>query len=120
MSATNVDARTTSRVVTPKILRKRFVNKPCFDVICAYAPLRIEDTMLLEDFGDNRDSRVYRVGDHKNKSLWCILCDTGSEVTNDTSVDLKEIISDIDKKAFLATWSFQIAHICIYAIPCHL
>jgi len=32
-------------------------------------PLGVEDTMLLEDFGDNWDGGVDRVGNHKNESL---------------------------------------------------
>lgn len=65
--------------------------------------------MLLEDLGDNRDSRVDRVGDHKNKCLRCILCYASGEVTNDASVNLEKIISGA------ATLVAYIVHIYAYS-----
>lgn len=51
-------------------------------------PLRIEDVVLLEHFGDNWNGRVYRVRNHKNESLRAGLGNLCGEITNDASVDL--------------------------------
>ena len=51
-------------------------------------PLWIEGTMLLQDLGDNWNSRVYRVRDHKNESLRARFGDPGGKITDDASVDL--------------------------------
>jgi hypothetical protein len=89
-SATKVEARTTSRVVTPKSLnrgsaRVTRVNKHGHPTV----PLRVEDTVFLEDFGDNWNRRVYRVRNHENEGLGTTLGDPGGEITNNTSVDLR-------------------------------
>lgn len=51
-------------------------------------PLGIEDTVLLEDFSDNWNSRVDRVRNHENESLGTVHGDPGSKIANDTGVDL--------------------------------
>jgi hypothetical protein len=51
-------------------------------------PLRVEDTMLFEDFGDDWNCGVYRVGNHKNESLGAGLGNLCGEIANDTGVDL--------------------------------
>ena len=51
-------------------------------------PLWIEDTVLLQDFRHNWNSRVYRVRNHKNESLRARFGDAGCKITDDASVDL--------------------------------
>ena len=51
-------------------------------------PLGIEDTVLLEDFGDDWNGRIYRVRNHKDESLGAGLGNPSGEITNNTSVDL--------------------------------
>lgn len=51
-------------------------------------PLRIEDTVLLENFCDNWDGGVYRVRNHENKSLRAVQSDPCGKIANDTGVDL--------------------------------
>ena len=51
-------------------------------------PLRIKDTMFLEDLGDDWNGRVDRVRNHKDESLGAGQGDPCSEIANDTSVDL--------------------------------
>ena len=55
-------------------------------------PLRVEDTMLLEDFDNDGDCRVHGVRDDKNKSLWCIFRDPRGKVTNNPSVYLTRLL----------------------------
>ena len=52
-------------------------------------PPRIEDTVLLEDFGDNWNGRIDRVRNHENESLRAVQGDPGCKITNDTGVDLR-------------------------------
>lgn len=54
------------------------------------SPLRIENTLLLENLGDNGDGGIYWVGDDKDESLGCALGDADGKVTYDTCVDLAE------------------------------
>ena len=90
ISATKVEARTTSNVVTPNSLAwRRGVN------FCPYAqkqgfgiPLGIENTVLLENLGNNGHSRVDRVGNDKNESFRSSRCDASCQVTDDARVDL--------------------------------
>jgi hypothetical protein len=51
-------------------------------------PLRVEDTVLLEDFGDNWNGGVYRVGNHKDESLGAGQGDSSGKISDDTSIDL--------------------------------
>jgi len=48
---------------------------------------------LLENLSNNRDSRVNGVGDDTHESLRGKLGSSNSEITNDTSIDLEEIIT---------------------------
>ena len=51
-------------------------------------PLWIEDTVLLQGLADNWNSRVYRVGNHKNESLRARFGNPGGKITDDASIDL--------------------------------
>ena len=51
-------------------------------------PLRIEDTMLLENFGDDWNGRIDWVRNNENEGLRASQGDPGSKITNYTSVDL--------------------------------
>lgn len=51
-------------------------------------PFRIEDTMLPEDFSNNRNGRVHRIRNHENEGSRACLGDPDSEITNNTGVDL--------------------------------
>jgi len=51
-------------------------------------PLRIEDTMLLENFGDDWNGRIDRVRNDENEGLRAGQGDPGSKITNYVSVDL--------------------------------
>jgi len=53
-------------------------------------PLRIEDTVLLEDFGDNWNGRVDRVRNHENEGSRAGQGDPSSKITNDAGVDLAD------------------------------
>ena len=88
-SATKVEARTTSSVVTPKSLKQGSVRITHVIMgVCPIAPLRVENTVLFEDFGDNWNGGVDRVRDHEDESLWATQGDSGSKIADDTSVDL--------------------------------
>lgn len=49
--------------------------------------------MLLEDFGDDRDSRVDRVGDDAHKCLGCELGSSSSKITDNAGVDFEEVVA---------------------------
>ena len=51
-------------------------------------PLWIEGTVLLQDLGNNWNSRVDRVGNHKNESIRARFGNPGGKITDDASVDL--------------------------------
>ena len=87
-SATNVDARTTSSVVTPNNLIAEVNKDVGFHESHGDILLGVKDLMLLEDLSDNWDSRVYGVRDDKNECLGRCGCNRDCEVTNDASVDL--------------------------------
>lgn len=65
---------------------------------CGYpiAPLRVKDTMLLEDFGDNGDGGVDRIRNHKDESLGAGQGDTSCEVADNASVYLDKGVSNPD------------------------
>lgn len=50
---------------------------------------RIEDTVLLEHLSDDRDGGVHGVRDDEHECLRARSCDTGSQIANDTSIDLR-------------------------------
>jgi len=56
--------------------------------VCQIVPLWVENTVLLEDFGDNWNSGVDRVGYHKDESLGAVQGDSSSKIADDTGVDL--------------------------------
>ena len=89
ISETKVEARTTSRVVTPNRLVNVRQSKGDYRVVI-HLPLGVESTKLLEDLSNDRDGRVDGVGDHKNERIGRALRDAGRQILDDTSVDLEE------------------------------
>jgi hypothetical protein len=88
VSATKVDARTTSNVVTPKILQSTHVEMYMGEVrVCK--PFRVENAILLENFHYDGNSRVDRVGDDQYKRVWCCLSNSSREVTDNSGIDLE-------------------------------
>jgi hypothetical protein len=55
--------------------------------------LRVECVVCLENLGSDGDGRVHRVGDDEDASLGAKLGTSGSQVSDDTGVNLEEIIS---------------------------
>ena len=47
--------------------------------------------MLLEDFGDDWDSRINWVRNHKHESFGCSGSNSGGEIADDSGIDLLEI-----------------------------
>lgn len=86
ISETKVEARTTSRVVTPKRL---ITNEDLYGVCSVlHSPLGVKDTKFLEYFSHNWDGRIDGVRDNKHESLRCGGRDSSSKILDDTSVDL--------------------------------
>ena len=56
---------------------------------CPIVPLRVEDTVFLEDFSNDWDGGVDRVRDHKDESLGATQGDSGSKIADNTSVNLE-------------------------------
>jgi hypothetical protein len=56
-------------------------------------PLGVKDTLLLEDFSEDRDSGVDWVGDDQDKGLGSGLSDGLSQSSADTGVDLMRRLS---------------------------
>lgn len=77
ISDTNVDARTTSSVVTPKILCLKIKNATKSPNPIILAPLGIIRAVFLEHLGNDGDSRVDRIGNDKDKGLGSKRCDPG-------------------------------------------
>ena len=46
--------------------------------------------MLLENFGDDGDGRVYWIRDDEDKCFGSRKCDSGCQITDDPCIDLKE------------------------------
>jgi hypothetical protein len=92
ISATKVEARTTSNVVTPNNLRedKCLINIEGLATAPVCQPLGIKDTMLLEDFGDDWDGGVYWIRDDEDKRFGSRSCDSGCQITDDACIDLQE------------------------------
>ena len=55
--------------------------------------LWIEDIGLLHDFGCNWDSGIDRIRDDKNICLWAMFCNPLDQVTDNTGVDLEEVVA---------------------------
>jgi hypothetical protein len=88
ISATKVEARTTSRVVTPKILLDGGLDTWDRAVVIGHAPLGIKDTVFLEDFDDDGNCGVDWVGNDENECLWGRGCNAGRKIPDDTTVNL--------------------------------
>ena len=58
-----------------------------------YAPLRVENAVLLEDLGDDRHGRVDGVRDDEHERLGGVLGDARSEVAHDACVDLETVLA---------------------------
>ena len=87
-SETKVEARTTSKVVTPKRLRKNKLDDKLTDKNPSRSPFRIKDTVFLKHFRDNRNSRVDRVGDYQHESLWGRVRNFSCQAFYNTRIDL--------------------------------
>jgi hypothetical protein len=57
-------------------------------------PLWIKDTILLENFGDDRDGRVYWIRDDEDERFGSRDCDSCCQITDDACVDLQESVND--------------------------
>lgn len=51
-------------------------------------PFRVKLSVLLEDFADDRDCRVDRIRDHKDKGVWTVFDNALGQTTDNPSVDL--------------------------------
>ena len=86
ISATKVEARTTSRVVTPKRLiyiRMRGIFRDDLTI-----PFRVKHTEFLEDLSKDGDGRVHGVGDDENNGFGSGRSNPSREVLDDPGVDL--------------------------------
>lgn len=80
--------------------------------VCCNLPPGVVNALLLEDLGDDRDGRVDRVRDDKDKSLGRVLGNAYGNVTNDTGVDLCERQS-LSKSPMRSDWMQRhSAHFC--------
>ena len=85
-SATKVEARTTSNVVTPNILSD--------DITCINPlrkenpPLGVVNTMLFEHLRNDGHSRIDRVRNDKHKGLGCDFGNSCCQISHDATIDL--------------------------------
>ena len=89
ISATKVEARTTSRVVTPKRLiyiRMRGIFRDDLTI-----PFRVKHTEFLEDLSEDGDGRVYRVGDDQDEGLGGRGGDSRGKIFDNSGVDLTHV-----------------------------
>ena len=89
ISATKVDARTTSKVVTPKRLNRCWLTGS--RAANTNLPLGIVNTSLLEHLCDNRNGRVNWIRDHEDESLGGSCGDPICKISDDSSVDLGRV-----------------------------
>ena len=89
ISATKVDARTTSKVVTPKRLSRYWLTGSSSADI--NIPIGIVNASLLEHLRDNRNGRVNWVRDHEDECLGSICGDPNCKISDDSSVDLGQV-----------------------------
>ena len=63
---------------------------PNFFCLCPRldSPLRVKYAVALENFCNDRDSGIDRVGDNKNECLGSILCDARGKISDDPCIDL--------------------------------
>jgi hypothetical protein len=92
ISATKVEARTTSNVVTPNSLvwERSGINLPAY---VSEVPSRFEDTLFPEDLSNDGNSRIDWVGDDENKCPGRCCGNTNGEIMNDASIDLLTVSS---------------------------
>lgn len=69
-------------------------------------PLWVVDTLLLENLGDDWDSRVDWVGDDEDEGLWRVLSDTSGDVSDDGGVDLRVWVRLRASEDALRQWTF--------------
>ena len=104
VSATNVDARTTSSVVTPNSLRNTAsISHRRYAAYFCCEPFRIKDAVLFEDFGNNRDCGIDRIRDDKDSSLGTGSRNARGKIAYDPRIDLQittaaSIFDDPEKK----------------------
>lgn len=55
-------------------------------------PFRIKNAMLLENFGNDRDCRVYGIRDHEYERFRRNRSDPSRKVTHDARIDLEKSI----------------------------
>lgn len=91
-SATKVDARTTSNVVTPNSLSKISADLPGTG---ARLPLGVENSSLLEDLSNNGDGRIDRIRNNENKCFGSCRRNTNGQIMDDTSIDLLTVRSPV-------------------------
>jgi hemin uptake protein HemP len=89
ISATKVDARTTSKVVTPKRLSRCWLTGS--RATDTNLPLGIINTGLLEHLCDNRNGRINWVRDHEDECLGSSCGDPICKISDDSSVDLGQV-----------------------------
>lgn len=66
--------------------------------------------MLLEDFGDDWDSRINWVRNHKHESLRCGGGNSSGEIADDSGIDLSEIGESGEARP-------SVFHVFEYSIP---
>jgi hypothetical protein len=108
VSATKVDARTTSKVVTPNILQSIHVEMYMGEVpVCE--PFRVENAILLENLCYDGNGRVDRVGNDQYNCFWCCLGNSSGEVTDNSGIDLDgenvDRVSVGDEGMHALTWN---------------
>lgn len=94
-SPTKVEARTTSRVVTPKILLLSQAIKLAFPcVMKGPIPLGVIDTEFFEYLSNNGNGRVHGVGDDEDECLGRSGRDPSGKILDNSSIDLPRTQSD--------------------------
>ena len=63
------------------------------DLVTRYIPLGVEDTLLLEDLGEDGDGRVDRVGDDTDESLGAVFGTGNSQISDDRGVGVLDDVS---------------------------
>lgn len=76
--------------------------------------LGVKDVVLLENLGGDWDGGVDGVGDDEDEGLGGELGDAGDQVTDDTGVDLEEIITG---HSWLACWrEYPLANLVLFRL----
>jgi hypothetical protein len=104
ISARNRDERTTSRVVTPKILwGEQAGDKQKRDV-----PLGIVNALLFVDLGEDGNSRVDRVGNDADHGFGAVLRAGNSQVANDGGIGVEQVVA---AEASARLGSYDLTHV---------